>query len=77
VVPVDDACYGQRPVAFISPHAGIDTATLRLWLRQRLPSYVIPIDYLSLPESPTTLKPSRPELMRIAAQRLSLKPATR
>ncbi len=75
VVPINDADYGQRPVAFISPHAAIDPQALSHWLRQRLPSYLVPIHYLPLPLSTATLKSSRPELGRLAAELLDPAPA--
>jgi O-succinylbenzoic acid--CoA ligase len=68
VVPTDDPGYGQRPVVFIRSQGAIDHAQLDLWLRQRLPSYQIPVRYLRLPASTAALKPSRQELSRLAAE---------
>ena len=62
VVPVNDAEFGQRPVAFINPEPA-DFAALEL----SLPRFKIPIAYLPFPEG-TGLKPNRHALARIAAQ---------
>ncbi|MFT5127597.1 MAG: O-succinylbenzoic acid--CoA ligase [Rhodothermales bacterium] len=62
VVPVDDAEFGQRPVAYVEPESADFAA-----LEQSLPRFKIPIAFLPFPAS-TGLKPNRAELA-IAARR--------
>lgn len=64
VVPIDDAEYGRRPVAFVSPHAGApEPDDLEERLRAQLPGYMIPIAFHAWPEfAMTGMKPSRAAL---------------
>lgn len=53
VVPVPDAEYGQRPVAFIRSAAPIQPEALRAALADTLPRFKIPDAFHSLPEDAT------------------------
>ena len=65
VVPVPDAEFGQRPVAFIAGK-DIDSATLDAALREELPGFKTPDVYYAMPErSDGALKP---DLRMLAAQ---------
>ncbi|MEO0556940.1 MAG: AMP-binding protein [Bacteroidota bacterium] len=69
VVPVNDAEFGARPVAFVQS-AGplLQPDALATALRVRLPGFMIPVAFLPW-EGPTGLKPDRRALARDASSR--------
>lgn len=71
VVPVVDPEFGKRPVAFVQ--GSYETDSLTSALREKLPGYLVPIAFLSLPEDHTStgLKPDRAALTRLADQLLA------
>ncbi len=70
VVPVPDAEFGFRPVAFIAPENLRGVAALRKTLEAVLPRFKIPVAFLPLPES-DGLKPDRKVLTERAARHRS------
>ncbi|WP_242472447.1 AMP-binding protein [Ectothiorhodospira mobilis] len=66
VVPRPDAEFGQRPVAFLETDGRVDEPSLRDWLREHLPPYMVPVAFLELEPTPD-LKVRRGELARRAA----------
>ena len=76
VVPVEDARFGKRPVAFVKTKKGVefDDARAKEVLQARLESFKIPDDYLPWPwELGLSLKPSRSEFQACAAEYIRLK----
>jgi O-succinylbenzoic acid--CoA ligase len=76
VVPVEDARFGNRPVAFIKTKQGanFDEAQAKEFLRDRLERFKIPDDFLPWPqESDLLLKPSKSEFQSCAAEYIRLK----
>ncbi|WP_207061905.1 AMP-binding protein [Motiliproteus sp. SC1-56] len=73
VVPVDDAEFGQRPVALVAGLALPDDAEgLRAWLRLRIAGYKVPRVYLPLPQTTgTPLKIQRQPLQQLATRMLA------
>lgn len=72
VVPVDDAEYGARPVAFVrTAHGGLDAPTLAASLQSALPGFKIPDAFYPWPAEAgdTGLKPDRRRLADLAARR--------
>jgi O-succinylbenzoic acid--CoA ligase len=68
VVPVEDAEFGQRPVAFVKPAA--DAEALRAALAKRLPGYKVPVAFYDWPaelDAPG-MKIRRVDFRKIAAQ---------
>jgi len=51
IVPVDDAEFGQRPVAVLDAEPGLDISELTAWARARLAGFQQPVRWLPLPES--------------------------
>ena len=70
VVPVTDAEFGARPVAFVRTADGhaFDAAALVDALRQMLPGFMVPVAFHPW-EGATGLKPNRPALTREAERR--------
>ncbi|MHC5097333.1 MAG: AMP-binding protein, partial [Planctomycetota bacterium] len=76
VVPVEDARFGKRPVAFVKTKKGVefDDARAKEVLQDRLESFKIPDDFLPWPwELRLSLKPSRSEFQACAAEYSQLK----
>lgn len=71
VVPLADAQWGHRPVAFIQWHCGAAVEDLEGWLRQWLPGYLIPRSWLAWPAQQVGLKPARGEFAALAARQLA------
>lgn len=71
VVPLVDAQWGQRPVAFIQWQPGTTPTALEGWLRQRLPGYLVPRSWLAWPPQQAGLKPARRDFAALAAQQLA------
>ncbi|ANB02294.1 o-succinylbenzoate--CoA ligase [Ectothiorhodospira sp. BSL-9] len=65
VVPRPDREFGQRPVAFLKVHTPVETEALRIWLRERLPPFMVPVDFQVLP-SQSGMKIRRQELTQRA-----------
>ena len=65
VVPLSDAEFGKRPVAFVKP--SFDFLQMQQQLSPHLPKYKIPIRLLPLPEF-EGLKPNRAKLTALAKQ---------
>ncbi|MFN2349495.1 MAG: o-succinylbenzoate--CoA ligase [Thioalkalivibrio sp.] len=65
VVPRSDREFGQRPVAFVEVRAPLGTTSLRAWLREQLPPFMVPVAFQALP-SRTGLKIRRQELIQRA-----------
>lgn len=72
VVPIDDARFGQRPVAFVrmSKTATFYPEKLTEELRARLPKFKIPVDILPWPDDTprTGIKPDRTYFKKLANQ---------
>ncbi|MGU3523579.1 o-succinylbenzoate--CoA ligase [Enterobacteriaceae bacterium C23F] len=51
IVPLDDAEYGQRPVAVVECHEGYDVASLPEWAKDKLARFQQPVYWLQLPAS--------------------------
>lgn len=51
IVPLDDAEFGQRPVAVLDAEASLDLSELTAWARARLAGFQQPVRWLPLPES--------------------------
>ncbi len=71
VVPLADAQWGHRPVAFIQWHPGAAVDDLEGWLRQRLPGYLVPRSWLAWPPQQTGLKPARRDFAALASRQLA------
>ncbi len=71
VVPVADAEFGARPVAWILPTAGhpLDAAALADALRESLPGFMIPVAFHEWAGA-AGLKPDRPALAQTAQERM-------
>ncbi|MDX1531445.1 MAG: o-succinylbenzoate--CoA ligase, partial [Rhodothermales bacterium] len=69
VVPVADAEWGARPVAFVRPAKGaaLEPARLRAALAEHLPRFKIPDAFYPWPEDDGRMKPDRAALQRRAA----------
>ncbi|WP_437890365.1 o-succinylbenzoate--CoA ligase [Phytobacter sp. V91] len=50
IVPVDDAEFGQRPVAVVDADTGFDINELKDWLAEKLARFQQPVSWLPLPE---------------------------
>jgi O-succinylbenzoic acid--CoA ligase len=76
VVPVEDAHFGKRPVAFIKTKKGMkfDDGRAKELLQDRLESFKIPDNFLSWPRGfGSLLKPPRSEFRAFAAEWIRLK----
>ena len=51
IVPLDDAEFGQRPVAVLDADPGLDMSELTAWSRARLAGFQQPVRWLPLPAS--------------------------
>lgn len=51
IVPLDDAEFGQRPVAVVECDAQCDVAALAAWAQDKLARFQQPVRWLTLPES--------------------------
>lgn len=51
IVPLDDAEFGQRPVAVVEGDAGCDMAELAAWVEDKLARFQQPVRWLALPET--------------------------
>jgi O-succinylbenzoic acid--CoA ligase len=51
VVPVDDAEFGQRPVAVVEADAEFDLSLMAEWVQGRLARFQQPVRWLPLPDS--------------------------
>ncbi|SIT70902.1 2-succinylbenzoyl-CoA synthetase [Ectothiorhodosinus mongolicus] len=69
VVPYPDPVYGERPMAFVTSNNPIATEQLQAWLGTQLPSFMLPLAFLPMPEQ-TGIKPRRRELQLLALQAL-------
>lgn len=71
VVPVDDAEFGQRPVAVVKCRSPLPEIDLAHWLAPKIAGFKKPIAYLNWPDDANTgLKPSRKRLQTYAAKQL-------
>ncbi|OZC03077.1 AMP-binding protein [Rubricoccus marinus] len=70
VVPIEDAEFGHRPLAFVRPAAGesADSDAIRAALRQRLPGFMIPVEVVPW-EGAQGMKPDRVALAEAARQK--------
>ena len=70
VVPVPDAEFGRRPVAFVRPAASrpLDPAALADALRRSLPGFMVPVAFHNW-RGAEGMKPDRPALTREAERR--------
>ncbi len=71
VVPVPDAEFGHRPVAFVRPgdgSAGVDGGALSAALGPMLPRFMIPVAFHPWPEEDSGMKPDRALLARLAGE---------
>ena len=78
VVPVEDARFGKRPVAFVKTKKGVefDDARAKEVLQDRLESFKIPDDFLPWPwQFGSFLKPARSEFQALATERIRPKPS--
>lgn len=67
VVPVEDAEYGQRPVAFIDSSSPMKPEAITLWLKDQLPSFMCPVRYLPWPKQiDPQQKPVRYDFIQMA-----------
>ncbi len=72
VVPVAHPEFGLRPLAFVQPTAGAKPSGSQLayWLRDHLPGYMCPVEYVHWPSTVAPdQKPVRREFIRLAQQR--------
>lgn len=74
VVPVADEEWGMRCTCFVDwHHSAIPLAELDLWLRQFLPAYMLPKQWLAWPELPAgQLKIQRSEFKRLAQESIAI-----
>lgn len=49
VVPVDDAEFGQRPVAVVECEGSVDVAALSAWVSDKLARFQQPLRWLAMP----------------------------
>lgn len=69
VVPIPDAEFGHRPVAFLSGATDFDVEKLNEVLSRKLPRFMLPIQYTALPdEALIGLKPDRMALKKVASE---------
>ena len=70
VVPVEDAEFGQRPLAFICGTTDYDYVRLSGLLRERLPGYAVPVEFRPWPDGyqQPGIKPNRKFLREEAAR---------
>ena len=71
IVPVDDAEFGQRPVAVVDGEAALDLPALAVWAKDKLAGFQQPCRWLRLPETMkgSGIKVSRHQLgLWVAAQ---------
>ena len=74
VVPVSDARYGQRPVAFVLTDLSDDLLEqIHLCLATHLPKFKHPDTFFSWPPEVDTYKPSRRALQQIASELITFK----
>lgn len=73
VVPVDDAEFGQRPVAVVEGEPALDLPQLAAWAKDKLAGFQQPCRWLRLPEAMTSggIKVSRHQLTLWVATQLS------
>ncbi|ROP62884.1 2-succinylbenzoyl-CoA synthetase [Enterobacter sp. BIGb0383] len=66
IVPIDDAEFGQRPVAVLDAEPELDLSELAAWASERLARFQLPIHWLPLPEALTNggIKVSRRALQQ-------------
>lgn len=69
VLPISDANYGQRPIAFIKWRDKQQTEQLKIFMQDKLIAFKQPLHYFTLPEQ-AGLKPQRKQLTAIAQQLL-------
>ena len=71
VVPIPDAEFGARPVAYVHPAEGhlLDSAELAAALRATLPGFMVPVAFLPW-RGPAGLKPDRQALTESASSAL-------
>ncbi|OAT25171.1 O-succinylbenzoic acid--CoA ligase [Buttiauxella brennerae ATCC 51605] len=69
MVPVDDAEFGQRPVAVVETNAECDFNEIAAWLDGKLPRFQRPVRWIALPQELKQggIKISRHRLMEWAA----------
>jgi len=78
VVPVEDARFGKRPVAFVKTKKSLefDDARAKEVLQDRLESFKIPDDFLPWPRQfGSFLKPARSEFQALAIEGIRPKPS--
>ena len=64
VFGVDDAWFGTRLVAVLVLRPGAETAAIRAWLTERVPSYMVPREVVAWDELPST-ETGKPALQEI------------
>jgi len=69
VLPIDDANYGQRPIAFIKWADAEQSIQLKAFIKDKLISFKHPLHYLPLPDS-QGIKPNPKQLIDIALKLL-------
>ncbi|MCP4323158.1 MAG: AMP-binding protein [Alteromonadales bacterium] len=69
VLPIDDAKYGQRPIAFIKWAKVDQSMQLKEFIKEKLIGFKHPLHYLPLPES-QGIKPNPKQLVDIALKLL-------
>jgi len=74
IVPIDDAQYGQRPVAVIDSEGVVSLQTLLAWVEDKLINFQRPVAVLQLPEQLKNggIKISRREVQQWVEQQLRL-----
>lgn len=72
VVPVPDAEFGARPVAFVRTAGGLDGPALEAALRRTVPGFMVPVAFHPWAGA-AGLKPDRPALARVAERRAAEK----
>jgi O-succinylbenzoic acid--CoA ligase len=73
VVDIPDEEFGARPVAFIkvSPKTKFNEKECITYLKQKLPSYMIPLYFFRLPDKFNTMKVSRKKLREMALNKIA------